>query len=186
MMTMRQFARQQNVSYEAIRAMVAGHKDALGDHSKVENRTNFLDDYAVNYLTAKRKESPVVIVNEGREEEIADLKRQIDQLKGQIAEIQEDRNRAQYKVNELMEEKNAALEERTKCQLVMKEYESMKDKYDDALMKATAAEARREVDQERIEELKADRERLQQERDDAMKETQSYKRTWFGLYRRVE
>lgn len=198
MITMKDYAKQQSVSYEAIRAMVSRYSEELFGHITIRNRTKYLDDWAVDFLTGKRKESPIVVINQGRDQEIADLKAELERLHSVIADLQEDRNRIQNRVAELLEDANKALEERVRYQITMENYKERVADYDNAIQRATDAEARLEevrkaadADRQQLDEMKQERasdrkqmEDLRKERDDAVTESMRYTRTWFGLYRR--
>ena len=63
MVSIRDYAKMNNVSYEAIRQQVKRYEDELNGHIIKQNRTQFLDDVAVDILDQHRKENPVVIIN---------------------------------------------------------------------------------------------------------------------------
>ena len=58
MVSIRDYAKMNNVSYEAIRQQVKRYEDELNGHIIKQNRTQFLDDVAVDILDQHRKENP--------------------------------------------------------------------------------------------------------------------------------
>ncbi len=64
MITIREYARKNNVSYEAIRKQIKRYENELKEHIIKQNRTQFLDEVAVEILDRHRGESPIVIVNQ--------------------------------------------------------------------------------------------------------------------------
>ena len=50
MISIKDYAKQKNVSYEAVRKQLVRYKDELQSHITTKNRMRFLDDYAVNFL----------------------------------------------------------------------------------------------------------------------------------------
>jgi len=192
MVTIRDYATAHHVSYEAIRSQVARFKDELEGHIIMQNRTQLLDDWAVNFLNQKRREHPFTVMNDDRRAEIEALEAQVESLKALVAQVQEERNKAQLKIQQLQEDAMAFLEEKVKHQLVLKEYEENKAQLIDALTRTASAEARLEEVQKRadIAETTAREERersnkLQQEKDEAVLESLRYQKSWFGFYRKV-
>ena len=210
MVTIREYANSHHVSYEAIRSQIARYRDDLEDHIIIKNRIQYLDSWAVEFLDLRRRESPVTIVNQGREDEIAELKAQVESLKAKIADIQEERNRAHLKIEKLQDEARAYLEDKIRHDLVLEDFAAAKEQLQDATTRAAAAEARVEEMTKRTEaaeqtareerdrldqfrtEAAAERDKMndaireaQNERDQAIHEAQSYHRTWFGLYRKA-
>lgn len=89
MLTIKDFAEQQNVSYEAVRKQVKRYSAELDGHILKQGRTQILDDYAVEFLQAKRKENPVVIINTDKDETIRQLENENKSLLIKVAELQE-------------------------------------------------------------------------------------------------
>lgn len=89
MITLKDYAKEHNISYEAVRKSVNRYKDDLEGHIHVEGRTQFLDDEAVEFLDAKRQQNPVVIINQDKDEEIERLRSEKEALLVKIAELQD-------------------------------------------------------------------------------------------------
>ena len=159
LMTIKQYAQSQHVSYEAIRKQISACRQELQDHiiRNAGSRTQYLDEYAVEYLTKRRRESPVIVLEQSKDETIADLKEQIDALRVQLMAAQNELLREKDHIIELQEESRKSLEAQTRYAALLEDNES-KD--------------------EQIRELT-------EQRDAAEKEARSYQPSWFGLYKKV-
>lgn len=89
MISMRDYAKQKNISYEAVRKQVVRYKNELADHIFKQDRTQFLDEYAVDFLDQKRASNPVIIYEVSKDEEIDRLKKENDSYLKKIAALQE-------------------------------------------------------------------------------------------------
>jgi hypothetical protein len=157
LMTIKQYAQSQHISYEAIRKQVVAYKHDLQDHIIRKGRTQYLDEYAIEFLTKRRRESPVIVLEQSKDETIADLKDQIDALRVQLMAAQNELLREKDHIIELQEESRKSLEAQARYTALLEENES-KD--------------------EQIKELT-------EQRDAAVKEAQSYQPSLFGFYRKV-
>lgn len=212
MLSLRQIAERQNVSYEAIRKQVVRYEEDLKGHIAVKNRTQYLDEWAVKFLQDRRRESPVVIVNQEKEEELKDLKDQVETLRTQLLtaqkellKSQEERLKAQDQIILLQEESRKTLEARIKYTALLEEnkakeaeltvaksrIEDLQKEHDEDRDKLEEILKLRETDQVTIEDLQKLRdddqktiEDLRKERDEAQTEAQSFKRSLFGFYRK--
>ena len=233
MLSLRQIAERQNVSYEAIRKQVVRYEEELKGHISVKNRTQYLDDWAVEFLQNRRRESPIIIVGQEKEEEMKNLKDQVETLRTQLLEVQkellksrEEHLKAQDRIIELQEESRTTLEARIKYTALLEDNKAKEAKLTEAksqieFLKTTIDGVRKDwmedqktiedlqkehaEDQEQIEGLWKDRkedqealekvlnlreadqkkiEDLQRERDEALSEAQSFKRSIFGFYRK--
>lgn len=88
-MSIKDYARARKISYEAARQQVKRYADELAGHISRQNRTQYLDDYAVGLLDDHRQQSPIVIVNQDRDEEIERLRVENKALLQQIAALQD-------------------------------------------------------------------------------------------------
>jgi hypothetical protein len=87
MISLKDYAAQKNVSYEAIRKQVARYRDELEDHIVVDGRQMYLDDEAVAFLDEKRQKNPVIVYQQSKDEEIAALRSDKEQLIMKTAEM---------------------------------------------------------------------------------------------------
>ena len=198
MLSLRQFAERQNVSYEAIRKQVVRYEKELKGHISVKNRTQYLDDWAVKFLQERRRENPVVIVGQEKEEELKSLKDQVETLRTQLLttqkeflKSQEERLKAQDQIILLQEESRKTLEARIKYTALLEENKAKEAELTVAKSRIEDLQKEHDEDRGKLEEIlklrEDDRktiEDLQRERDDAQTEAQSFKRSIFGFYRK--
>ena len=111
MITLRDYAKDKGISYEAVRKQVVRYKDDLQGHVSKHNRTQYLDDDAVAFLDAKRAESPIVIIEADKDAEIERLERENKRLLIKIAELQESLLQEKDAVKVLQYEKIKLLEQ---------------------------------------------------------------------------
>lgn len=162
-MTVKQLADEQGVTYESIRRLLARHMAELEGHIHEKNRVRYLDEYAVDFLKSRRRESPIVVKMDDRGEEIENLTSEVAALRDKLAAAQAE-IMALQKARIADGEKILALTEETK--------QAIEDR---AARKY--AEDQAEILQQQHEEDLA--------RIDAMQdELSSYVKSWFGFYRK--
>ncbi len=88
MISLKDYAKNKGISYEAVRKQVSRYREELEGHIQKVNRTQYLDDEAVAFLDAKRQENPIVIYEVSKDEEIQRLTDENKALLVQIAQIQ--------------------------------------------------------------------------------------------------
>lgn len=108
MITLKDYAKQHNISYEAVRRSVNRYKEELEGHIHIEGRTQYLDDEAVEFLDTKRQQNPIVIINQDKDEEIERLRSEKEALLIKVAELQDALLQEKDKVA-ILQEKNIAL-----------------------------------------------------------------------------
>ena len=85
MISLKEYAKNKNISYEAVRQQVNRYKGELKGHiSKVE-RTQYLDSFAVEFLDSKRAVNPVVIMETNKDAEIKRLEEENKALLVKVA-----------------------------------------------------------------------------------------------------
>ena len=117
MVSIRDYAKMNNVSYEAIRQQVKRYEDELSGHIIKQNRTQYLDDAAVDILDQHRKENPVVVMEVGKDEEIKRLQEENKNLlvkvaaqADKISQLNEDlKNKTEQMTSLLLENKEKTL-----------------------------------------------------------------------------
>lgn len=133
--SLKDYAEQKNVSYEAVRQQVVRYKDELEGHVIRDGRQQFLDEDAVAFLDGKRQKNPVTIIQQSRDERIEELERekenyltQIAALSTRIAELSEWKAEKAVEIAEanqkqqLLEDKSKQLQEMDRqCQEAKKE-----------------------------------------------------------------
>nr|CDL65760.1 unnamed protein product [uncultured bacterium] len=101
MISIKDYAAQKNVSYEAIRKQIKRYENQLNGHLERIGRTLYLDDDAIAFLDEKRKKNPVVVVKEDTERVVQGLYNENKQLLIKITALQEDLIEEKSKVQEL-------------------------------------------------------------------------------------
>ena len=170
--SIKQIAEEQNVSYEAIRKQIVRYSDELKDHIVRRNRTQYLDEWAVNFLKEKRKENPVILINMDKDEQIEELKAQVELLKNKLLVSQE-------QIITLQEENNKALETQVRYTALLEDTKAK----DERLAKA---ETTIEEQDDHIKEIERKSEALRQELEEAQAEAQSFEKSIFGFYRKKQ
>lgn len=112
MISLKDYAREKGVSYEAIRKQVARYKDELEGHIIKEGRTQYLDDAAVEFLDHKRATNPVILLEASRDDEVQRLTDENKVLLLKVAELQDALLREKDAVKLLQEDKIALLEDK--------------------------------------------------------------------------
>lgn len=101
--SLKDYAAQKNISYEAVRQQVVRYKDELGSHVIRDGRQQFLDEEAVAFLDAKRQKNPVAIIQQSKDEAIEDLRNERERLLHKIAaQADEIAKLAQWKADNAM------------------------------------------------------------------------------------
>ena len=160
LITLKQFAVDHKISYEAVRKQVIRYAG-----------TKFLDEVAVKFLEEKRRQSPIILINEEATEEAENLRAQVEVLKNKLLEAQEN-------IIKLQEESKKAIESQVKYDALLEQSQEK-----DRQLKESGEEIgriRQESDQ-----LKEQIETIKKERDEAQTEAQSFKKSIFGFYRKI-
>ena len=110
MVSLKKKEKNKGVSYEAVRKQVNRYKDELKGHISKVNRTQYLDEEAVAFLDSKRAESPIIIMESGKDEEIQRLEMENKALLLKVAELQEALLKEKDQVKLLQNEKIELLE----------------------------------------------------------------------------
>lgn len=110
MTSLKEYAKAHSVSYEAIRKQVVRFSAELEGHIKKVDRTQFLDDYAVEFLNEKRASNPVIILESSKDERIQELESANQRLLIKVTELQEQLLAEKDSVKQLQQEKIQLLE----------------------------------------------------------------------------
>lgn len=88
--TIKQYASKRNISYESVRSQVSRYKKThLKGHISIQNRTQYLDQYAINFLDKKRRENPITVIHMETNDEVNRLRNENKMLLQKIAELQD-------------------------------------------------------------------------------------------------
>ena len=112
MIKLSEYAKQNGVSYEAVRKQVKRYRTELGEHISIIKKTQYLDDEAISFLDKKRKENPIIIVEADKNERLEQLEIENKRLLVKVAELQDALLKEKDQVKVLQEEKIALLEQK--------------------------------------------------------------------------
>lgn len=87
--TLRDYARQNGVSYEAVRQQVKRYAAALEGHIHHIGRTQYLDAEAIQYLDNKRAQHPMIMYEKSKDQELQELRDKVVMLQAKLIEAQE-------------------------------------------------------------------------------------------------
>lgn len=177
MVTIRQYAKDQNVSYEAVRKQIVRYAEDLEGHIVKRGRTQYLDEWAVTFLSERRRENPVILMGQEKSEEIEKLRQQVEALKIQLLTAQGELLTAQGRIIELQEEGRLMIEAKSKYDGLLEAHTQQEERLRKAEDRVTTSEVELSEAKTRIEDL-------QRERDEAQREAQSFKKSIFGFYRK--
>lgn len=156
-MSIRDYAIKNGISYQAVRKTVNKYMEDIKDHISVQNRTQYLDDEAQAFLDEKRRVNPIVILEETSREEIEELKAELESKAQMIIDLQK-------KVIDLQDSKADLLEYKAKTELLLED----KKKAEEELKATNGVLTETQI-----------------KLSEAEKEATSYKKTLFGLYKKV-
>lgn len=88
-MSIKNYAKARNISYEAARQQVKRYADELDGHITRQNRTQYLDDFAVELLDEHRQQNPVVVINQDRDEALEQLREENKALTQRVMLLQD-------------------------------------------------------------------------------------------------
>ena len=197
-MTIKQYAESQNVTYEAVRKQIVGYGEELKDHIVRKGRTQYLDEWAVEFLTKRRRENPIILLSQDKDEAIEAMKQQIETLRVQLMtaqnellKSQDERLKAQDRIIELQDEAKKTIEDRARYTALLEDNKAKEEKLKEAGDQIGDLSRQIESIQKEAEDLRKKTEEdqktiedLQRERDEAQSEAQSFTRSIFGFYRK--
>ena len=173
LVTLKQFAQDREVTYEAVRRMVAKYADEdLKGHIITKDGIRYLDEEAVAFLKDRRRASPVVVKIENHGDELEQLKKELEEERAKYKALQEKMELAQKQIVELQAERITDLEQ----------ISELKDK---ALLSANT-EARAALLEEQHEADRRQIEENQKQIEELRTEAASYTPWIFGLYRKTK
>lgn len=89
MESIKNYAKARNISYEAARKQVKRYAAELEGHIRTQNRKQYLDNYAVELLDSHRQSSPIVIMQQDKDDELQQLRQENKALLQQVAALQD-------------------------------------------------------------------------------------------------
>lgn len=178
LVTIREFADLQGITYEAVRKQVVRFSEELSGHVVRKNRTQYLDEVAVKFLQERRRESPIILQNMDQGEEISRLMDQVESLRAQLVSAQNKLLESQERIISLQDEAQKALEDKARYTALLEDNETKEKKLQETEDQLRRVEAEKDEAVRRAQDL-------QTERDEAVKESKSYYKSWFGFYRKI-
>lgn len=77
MISIKDYAKENGVTYEAVRQQVKRYHQELAGHIHIQGRTQYLDDVAVAILNSHRSVNPVVVYDKGAGEDFRALQQEL-------------------------------------------------------------------------------------------------------------
>lgn len=177
LVTLKQFAEEKGITYEAVRRQILKYADELEGHIVTVDGTRYLDEEAQKFLSERRRLSPIVVKIEDTQADNKEILEKIESLKTQLLKAQE-------RVIQLQDEARAGIEDKIKYQLLIADHEEQKKRLRE--VETTLQEKQSELDSEK-ETRRALQNRMEEQSkqlDDLRAEASTYERTWFGFYRK--
>ena len=178
MISIKDYAAQHGISYEAARQQISRYSGRevdgfrISEHINKVGRTQYLDDDAVDFLNERRSRNPVIVQQEGQSETIERMRARIDALQNRLIEAQDEyRILLQYKhaiemqAQKLLEDKQQVEELRASTEAAEKRAEVAESD------KEVALKAKKEAE-EAAERIKEDFEQLKKELEEAKRQAE--------------
>lgn len=166
MITFKQYAADHRISYESVRKQVQRYKDDLAGHVLKQHRTQYLDDYAVNFLNERRNRTVVISLSEEAQKEAE-----------RVGNLQEENKQLLYKIAQLEEQLREAEKDQGKIALIEANIKKL-----EASNEAVLAENKDLTT--KVVQLEKDKEYLSKENAALEKERDSYVPSIFGFFRK--
>lgn len=99
--SLKDYAKQKNISYEAVRQQIVRYASDLDGHIIKDGRQQFLDNEAVAFLDAKRKKNPVAIYQLEKDDEIERLENENKELLLKLSAVQDQLIKSQEEYRQL-------------------------------------------------------------------------------------
>lgn len=128
-MTIKDYATSRAVSYEAVAKQVRQYKKKeLRKHVTYQGRTAELDDFAIEFLDKHRQPRNVVVKadSDTTQKELERLHDQVHQLQDELNKQKTITQAKSDKIQELLEEKNLLIEDKTKKEIYESELQEVK------------------------------------------------------------
>ena len=151
--SLKDYAKQHNISYEAVRQQVVRYAKEMEGHIIRDGRQQFLDDDAVAFLNEKRKKNPVVFYQSAKDEEIERLKQQKGNLLLELASVQK-------QLIQTQEQNRLLAEENKQIFLLQADNEAVKRQAEEERNRATVAEKEKKEAEIRVSTLEQEKEEI--------------------------
>ena len=164
MISLKDYAKKNHITYEAVRSQVNRYREQLDDHIVQDGRTQYLDDIAVAFLDERRQKNRTVIYQQDKDERIEELERNEKAMLAKIAaQAERIADLTQFKLDTLEERRliEASKEAQARRELELNEREGRMDQEISEAAQKAAEDARRAAEEEKAAEVA----RIQQEAD---------------------
>ena len=210
--SLREFAQERHITYEAARRVAAKYHDRLRDNIVMNGNTRMYDEDAVAFMDEMRKKSPVVVRLQTDSDKAEELSAEVESLRTKLLQVQDELLSARKELLLLADaraERTLLLEEQKRQQEKLVEVTADRDRLErerdsvltdleGARTETRAAQAERDSAKLELEQIqtdrdtaKADLDRIQAElqaaqaaKEEAETEANRYHKSWFGFYRR--
>lgn len=147
--SMKEYAAQCGISYEAVRKKVKQYAADLAGHVIVQNKTTYLDEDAIAILEQHRMKAQVTVVPRDQIEEIdqltqenEDLKKEKDALKDTVMKLQQDLIKQSEDNRALQEKLSGYIADKTRADMLEEQNSHLKEDLDKQTKQAAEAEDR--------------------------------------------
>ena len=178
MISIKDYAAQHGISYEAARQQISRYSGRevdgfrISEHINKVGRTQYLDDDAVDFLNERRSRNPVIVQQEGQSETIERMRARIDSLQNRLIEAQDeyrtllqDKHAIEMQAQKLLEDKQQVEVLRASTEAAEKRAEAAES------VKEVALKAKKEAE-EAAERIKEDFEQLKKELEEAKRQAE--------------
>ena len=104
MLSIKDYAERKGVSTQAVYKQLKTHEKALEGHIEKISGKRYLDDEAVAYLDSQSENTPAVIVQNGTNELVEELKAENERLRAKVEFLQEQMIQEMMKQNERIQD----------------------------------------------------------------------------------
>lgn len=175
--TIREYADNNGITYEAVRQQIAKHNEELKPHIKKENGTSYLTDKAIELLDSYR--TRVQVVSARRYDEITELLEQQADLQAQLL-------KAKDLIIQLQAEQTKGIEAQAKLTLLLEQKEQSDQQHKEELEKAAAEKEQAKIELAQAQNnLAIKQDELAQAQEELEQEKTRFKKSIFGLYKKL-
>ena len=124
MISIKDYAGDSGVSYEAVRRQIKRYSEELDGHIRTEGRTQYLDEVAVAFLDSHRAKAPLAIGD-------VETERELEYYKKQAEEYRTKYEKAMELANMVMQENQTMLAAKVQLELADQKYALLEENRDE-------------------------------------------------------
>ena len=172
MLSIAEYVESRGVSQTAVRRQLKRYSEELDGHIHQGNRRKMLDDFAVDFLDSHRMTKEIIVERTDYQAkiEIDDLKAEIEHKKDEISKLKDEVIFLQKQYMELKEQQTELLGYKAKNEILLED--------------AATRESRVKELETENRDLQDDNSSKESQIQELEKEIGSFKKSWFGFYRR--